>query len=270
MSYSQILVERRECVQLITLNRPEKLNAWTRTLNRELEQTISAANKDRDVGAIVITGAGRGFCAGADIQESFHAPLQAGEKPALNGGKNPGDSRWVQLMRESKPIVAAINGVAVGIGITMMLPADVIIASEKARIGLFFVRMGLVPELASTHFLVQRVGFALASEMCLTGRLYESSEIAGTGLVNRVVPHDELLDEALSVAEEMAGNSNPSLLMIKDLLTRNGACDDLEQVGLREHEALAAAYQTDEHREAVSAFMEKRRPDFQSVGEKST
>ncbi len=233
MSYNQILVDRRERVELITLNRPEKLNAWTRTLNRELEQAIRAANNDPDVGAIVITGAGRGFCAGADIQESFHEPLQAGEKPALNGGKNPGDSQWVQLMRESKPIVAAVNGVAVGIGITMMLPADVIIASEKARIGLFFVRMGLVPELASTHFLVQRVGFALASEMCLTGKLYESAEFAGTGLVNRVVPHDELLNEALSVAEEIAENSSPSLLMIKELLTRNGTCEDLEQVGLR-------------------------------------
>ena len=258
MAYTQILVEQKGRVQLITLNRPEKLNAWTRTLNRELEQAIRAANDNPDIGAIVITGAGRGFCAGADIEESFHEPLQAGRQPALNGGQNPGDSQWVKLLRESKPIVAAINGVAVGIGITMMLPADVIIASEKARIGLFFVRMGLVPELASTHFLVQRVGFALAIEMCLTGKMYESPEFVGTGLVNKVVPHDELLDEALAIADDIAANSAPSLLMIKELLTRNGTCEDLEQVGKREHEALAAAYQTDEHRDAVAAFMAKR------------
>lgn len=258
MAYTQILEELRGNVLLLTLDRPEKLNAWTRTLNRELEQAIRNANENSAVGAIVITGAGRGFCAGADIQESFHAPLQAGEQPALNGGEKPGDSKWVKLMRESKPIVAAINGVAVGIGITMVLPADVIIASDQAKIGLFFVRMGLVPELASSHFLVQRVGFALASEMCLTGKLYTASEIDGTGLVNRVVPHDQLLSEALSVAEEIAANSSPSLLMIKDLLTRNGTCEDLDGVVHREHEALAAAYRTTEHHEAVSAFMEKR------------
>ena len=154
MPYTQIVEEQRGCVLLITLNRPEKLNAWTRTLNRELESAIRKANENSDIGSIVITGAGRGFCAGADIEESFHAPLQAGEQPALNGGKKPGDSQWVKLLRESKPIVEAINGVAVGIGITMMLPADIIIASDRARIGLFFVRMGLVPELGSSHFFI--------------------------------------------------------------------------------------------------------------------
>ena len=266
MGYTQILEERHGSVQLITLNRPEKLNAWTRTLNRELQDAIRNANDDPAVGAIVITGSGRGFCAGADIQESFHEPLQAGKQPALNGGKNPGDSQWVRLLRESKPVVAAINGVAVGIGITMMLPADVILASDQAKIGLFFVRMGLVPELASSHFLVQRVGFALASEMCLTGKLYTALEVDGTGLVNRVVPHDQLLSEALALAEEIAGNSGPSLRMIKELLTQNGSCDDLDAVGHREHEALAAAYRTEEHHEAVSAFMEKRKPDFSTIG----
>ena len=194
-------------------------------------------------------------------KESFHEPLQAGEAPALNGGENPGDSRWVALLRDSKPIVAAINGVAVGIGITMVLPADIIIASDQARVGLFFVRMGLVPELASTHFLVQRVGFALASEMCLTGKLYEAAELADTGLVNRVVPQAQLLDEALAQAAEIAANPAPSLRMIKDLLTKNGTCDDLDAVGRREHEALAAAYQTDEHKAAVAAFMAGRTAD---------
>jgi len=265
MAYTQILEEQRGQVVLLTLNRPERLNAWTQTLSRELEDAIRKANEDPNVGAIVITGAGRGFCAGADIEESFHAPLAAGERPALNGGENPGDSQWVKLIRDSKPIVAAINGVAVGIGITMVLPADVIIASDRARIGLFFVRMGLVPELASTHFLVQRVGFTMASEMCLTGRLYEATALKDTGLLNRVVPHDTLLSEAIALAEEMAANSGPSLRMIKDLLTRNGACDDLEAVGRREHEALAAAYRTPEHQKAVSAFMEKRKPDSRAL-----
>lgn len=259
MPYTQILEERRGNVLLLTLNRPDKLNAWTRTLNAELQDAIRAANDNPAVGAIVITGAGRAFCAGADIQESFHDPLQAGERPALNGGKEPGESQWVDLLRASKPIIAAINGVAVGIGITMVLPADIILASDRAQIGLFFVRMGLVPELGSSHFLVQRVGFAKASEMCLTGQLYNAADIADTGLVNRVVPHDALLDEAIALASQVASNPQPSLRMIKDLLTQNGSCEDLAEVCRREHVALAAAYETPEHKEAVAAFMARQK-----------
>ena len=127
---------------------------------------------------------------------------------------------------------------------------------------MFFVRMGLVPELASSHFLVQRVGFALASEMCLSGKLYEASELAGTGLVNRVVPHDQLLEEAIETARGIGANSAPSLRMIKELLTANGTCEDLQEVERREHDALEKAYMTPEHKEAVSAFMEKRQPRF--------
>ena len=261
MGYTQILTEQRDDLLLITLNRPEKLNAWTRTMNNELCDAIEKANDDTSTGAIVLTGAGRGFCAGADIGESFNSRLEA-EDDGSEGADDAGDRDWVSFVRSSKPIVAAINGVAVGVGITMVLPMDVLLASDRARIGMFFVKMGLVPELASSQFLVQRVGFALASEMCLSGRLYEAQELEGKGLVNRVVPHDQLLDEALETARTIAANPGPSLLMIKDLLTRNGACDDLEAVGRREHEALEKAYTTPEHREAVSAFMEKRQPKF--------
>ena len=259
MAYTQITTDQSGQVRILRLNRPERLNAWTQTLGSELEHAIAAANEDNSVGAIVITGNGRGFCAGADIEESFHQPLQEGRRAALNGGENPGDSQWVGLLRNAKPIIAAINGVAVGIGITMVLPADIIIASDQARIGLFFVRMGLVPELASTHFLVQRVGFALASEMCLTGKLYNADELAGTGLVNRVVPHQDLLSEAVQLAADIAANPAPSLRMTKQLLTLNGTCDDLALVGRREHEALAAAYDTPEHQAAVADFMAKQK-----------
>jgi enoyl-CoA hydratase/carnithine racemase len=261
MSYTQILTEQHDDVLLITLNRPEKLNAWTRTMNNELCSAIEAANDDPSTGAVVLTGAGRGFCAGADIGESFGSVLEA-EDVGCEREDDSGDRDWVSFVRSSKPIVVAINGVAVGVGITMVLPMDVLLASDRARIGMFFVRMGLVPELASSQFLVQRVGFALASEMCLSGRLYEAGELEGKGLVNRVVAHDQLLDEALATAHTIAANPSPSLLMIKDLLTQNGACDDLEAVGKREQDALEKAYATPAHREAVSAFMEKRQPKF--------
>jgi len=261
MPYTQILHEQIDDVVLLTLNRPEKLNAWTRTMNLELEDAIEAANDDPSVGAIVLTGAGRGFCAGADIQSSFTDRLSAVESGAEVEEEDTGRD-WVSFVRSSKPLLAAVNGVAVGVGITMILPFDVILASDKARIGMFFVRMGLVPELASSHFLVQRVGFAVASEMCLSGRLYSADAFANTGLVNRVVEHDRLLDETMSVAKEIAANPAPSLRMIKALLTSNGSCDDLEQGGRRELEALELAYATPEHKEAVQAFLEKRPPRF--------
>jgi 2-(1,2-epoxy-1,2-dihydrophenyl)acetyl-CoA isomerase len=165
-------------------------------------------------------------------------------------------------VRESKPLVAAVNGVAVGVGLTMILPFDVIVASEKARFGMFFVKMGLVPELASTHYLVQRVGFALASEMCLSGRLVEAEEAASHGLVNRVVPAEKLVDEAVAQAQGIAAHPDRQLRMIKGLLTRNGSDPDLDAVMKREFELLSACYSSPEHREAIAAFTEKRVPKF--------
>lgn len=263
MTYEQILTEQRDDVLLITLNRPDKLNAWTDRMRLELVDAIDAANSDPGTGAIVLTGAGRGFCAGADVQESFQARLESGERAVATAPDEPEERRdWVAFVRAAKPLVAAVNGVSVGVGVTMILPFDVIVASENARFGMFFVRMGLVPELASSHFLVERVGFARASEMCLTGKLYPAAEVEGTGLVNRVVAHDELLPTSLEIAGQIAANPAPSLRMIKGLLTANGSCEDLKAVQGRELAALQQAYATPEHREAVQAFMEKRQPDF--------
>jgi 2-(1,2-epoxy-1,2-dihydrophenyl)acetyl-CoA isomerase len=176
----------------------------------------------------------------------------------------------VAFCRESKPLIAAVNGVAVGVGLTMILPFDIIVASDQARLGMFFVRMGLVPELASSHYIVQRVGFAKASEMCLTGKLYPAAEVTGTGLVNEVVAHDQLLPRAFELASQIAVNSAPALRMIKALLTVNGACEDLREVQKREIEALAIAYATPEHKEAVQAFLEKRKPDFRAAAAAAT
>src|SRR5215510_15885827 len=196
MGYTLIRVERRETVALITLDRPEKLNAWTPAMAVEQATAIEAANADPAVGAIVMTGAGRGFCAGADMEATFKSRIDGvdpGEDTASGSGGMPASLDWVGLCRKSKPLVAAVNGAAVGIGMTMILPFDVIVASEAARFGMFFIRMGLVPELASTHFLVQRMGFGRASEMCLSGRLYPAAEAYEKGLADRLVPADQLL-----------------------------------------------------------------------------
>src|SRR4051794_11915912 len=265
MEYEQIRSERRGEGQLVTLHRPDRLNAWTPRMAEELADAFTAANDDADVGAIVVTGEGRGVCAGADMEATFSVRI-AGDDPGVNtaGGQGgmPAGLDWVQLCRDSKPLIAAVNGAAVGIGMTMILPFDVLIAAEPARFGMFFIKVGLVPELASTQLLVQRVGFGHASELCLSGRLWSADEAPATGLVQRVVPADRLLDAALDIAGTIAANPAPQLQMIKQLLTLNAVDGDLRQVQRRESELLRGCWTTPEHAEAVAAFMEKRPPEF--------
>jgi enoyl-CoA hydratase/carnithine racemase len=265
MDYQTIRYEQRGAVALITLNRPERLNAWTPRMAQEQADAIERANADADVGAIVMTGAGRGFCAGADMQDTFQTRLDGvdpGDDTAGGQGGMPNRLDWVSLLRSSKPMVAAVNGAAVGVGMTMILPCDVIVASEAAKFGMLFIKMGLVPELASTHFLVQRVGFGHASEICLSGRLIPAREAYECGLADRLTAPDALLDTALEIAGGMAANPPPQLRMIKDLLTRNASDGDLREVQRRETHYLRECWKTPEHAEAVKAFIEKRAPNF--------
>src|SRR5215831_18416298 len=237
MSYSLVTLERRDAVGLVTLNRPERLNAWTPAMAVEQARAIEEANADPKVGAIVMTGAGRGFCAGADMEATFKSRIDGvdpGEDTASGSGGMPATLDWVGLCRRSKPLVAAVNGAAVGIGMTMILPFDVILASERARFGMLFIKVGLVPELASTHFLVQRMGFGRASEMCLSGRLYPAAEAAQCGLVDHVTPAEDLLPRAFAIAEGIAANPDLQLGMIKRLLTANGSATDLRAIQERE------------------------------------
>ena len=265
MAYELITCERRDAVALITLNRPERLNAWTPAMAVELARAISEANGDPAVGAIVMTGAGRGFCAGADMEATFKSRLEGvdpGENTAGGSGGMPANLDWVGLLRRSKPLVAAVNGAAVGIGMTMILPFDVIVASEKAKFGMLFIKVGLVPELASTHFLVQRVGFGRASEMCLSGRLYSGADAHAWGLADRLATPDDLLPQALALAADISANPDPQLRMIKQLLSRNDSETDLGAVQRLESEMLRECWKSAEHREAVAAFLEKRPPKF--------
>jgi enoyl-CoA hydratase/carnithine racemase len=265
MNYEQIVYEVRGEVALITLNRPDKLNAWTPRMSEEQADALARANADDAVGAIVMTGAGRGFCAGADMTETFQSRIDGvdpGANTAEGSGGLPAGLDWVALTRESKPLVAAVNGAAVGIGLTMILPFDVIVASETARFGMLFIKMGLVPELASTHFLVQRMGFGRASEMCLSGRVYGAEQAHADGLVDRLAPPDDLLADALELAGAMAANPAPQLRMTKALLGTNGSDTDFTAIQERESELLRECWKTPEHAEAVRAFVEKRPPKF--------
>lgn len=265
MDYTQITVGRDGAVAIITLDRPEKLNAWTPRMAEEQAHAIHEANLDATIGAIVMTGAGRGFCAGADMADTFQSRLDGvdpGNDTAGGVGGMPAGLDWVALVRNSKPIVCAVNGAAVGIGVTMCLPSDQIIASTSAKFGMGFIKMGLVPELASTRLLAARVGFGKASDLFLSGRIVSGTEAHQLGLADRLCEPDELLPTALAVAASYAANPDLQLRMTKQLVTTNVVETDLHMIQHREQQMLAECWKSPEHKEAVAAFLEKRPPVF--------
>ena len=253
-SYEQIRVEDRDEIRVITLHRPERLNAWTPVMAAEMSRAVREGNDDPSVGAFVMTGSGRGFCAGADIGAVFAAQID-GVSDSRSGGGN-----WVDLVRTSKPFVGAINGAAIGVGLTLTLPMDFLVAHPEAKLSCRFVKMGVTPELASSSFLVRRCGWGQASDLALSGRTVLGDEALHIGLVDEVA--EDVVEAAVARARSYAENSPPAVQFAKALLTVNGVSDDLAAVQARETEALAQAYRTDEHREAVNAFLEKREPRF--------
>lgn len=261
-SYATLLAEVRDGILVLTLNRPDKLNAWTYRMGAELRAAIGAANDDAAIDAIVVTGAGRAFCAGADIAEVFDAQAR-GEEPPFKHEAQTAD--WVALVRRSKPMVAALNGAAIGVGLTLVLSMDQLVCADSASFALRFVRMGLVPELASSHYVAQRCGFGAASNLMLTGRTFDAHEALALRLVDRVTPAATLIDEALALARAMGENPHAAVRETKRLLTLNASEPDVEQVLRREFAALERSYATPEHREAIAAFLAKRAPDFRKA-----
>lgn len=260
MAYETILIDVSDGIFTITLNRPERMNAWTYQMAAELADAIDKANADDDVIAIVFTGAGRGFCAGADVADVFKA--QADNR---GGSARARVGSWVDMVRNSKPMVAAVNGAAIGLGLTQILPMDMIVASEDAKFSVRFVKMGLVPELASSHFLPLRVGFGVASELMLTGKTIGADEALALRLADKKTSRDQLLTVARQCAKEMGENPQAALRSIKQLLSVNTTETDVALVQKREGEALAVAYKSPEHKEAIAAFLEKRQPDFKAA-----
>jgi 2-(1,2-epoxy-1,2-dihydrophenyl)acetyl-CoA isomerase len=262
MSYSTILTELTDDILTITLNRPERLNAWTYQMSADLVDAITKANADDAVIAMVVTGAGRGFCAGADIADVFKAQADDAGGAARS---RPRTVNWVDLVRASKPMVAAVNGAAIGVGLTQILPMDLIVASQTAKLSVRFIKMGLVPELASSHFLPLRVGFGAASELMLTGKTIGAEEALAIRLVDKVTAPEELLGVARAAAKAMGENPQAALRSVKELLSLNPSEADTALVQKREIEALQKAYVSPEHKEAISAFLEKREPDFKAA-----
>ena len=258
-----ILTSLRDGVMTITMNRPERLNAWTYQMGAELQRAIERGNDDANVDVFVLTGAGRGFCAGADIKDLFKN--QADGRDDVSNERPARD--WVALLREAKPIIAAVNGAAVGVGLTQILPCDYIMASSDAKFSARFVKMGVVPELASSYYLVARAGFGLANRMMLTGETLDAAEAQRIGLVDELVAEaDGLLPRAIELAKQIGENPPGALGSVKALVTANMAEPDVREVQRREMAALAEAYKSLEHHEAIAAFIEKRPPNFKNLG----
>lgn len=259
MSYEQITYEQRGRVGIITLSRPERLNAWNDVMMHEMRDAVERVNGDHTVGAIVFTGAGRAYCAGADIS-GWAEQIRAG---VSRGSATAGEDNWnAFLQRMSKPTIAAINGAAVGVGVTHVLPMDIRIASTEARFGFFFVKMGLVPELASSYYLAQLVGLGRAIEWCLTARMIEPAEAQASGLVSEVVDPANLVTRAVQIGETVAAQPMHAVARIKQLFRDNATDMDIQAVMRREGVALAACRTEPDYREAVQAFLEKRPPVF--------
>lgn len=262
MPYETVLVERRGDIGIVTLNRPERMNAIDNTMSAEIGEAVTELNNDREVGAIVLTGAGRAFCSGADFTR-FEDAIRMSEGQAVSRPRIP--SNWVEVVRNGKPIVCAINGACIGAGLTRTLPCDVRIASSNAKLSMRFVKVGIVEEIASSQLLPQIVGLQVAADLIMSGRTFGADEALAMGLVLKVTEPDRLMDEALALAGSYAENGPSTVLEAKKLLYANYAEPDIAMVQGREREALERCYGTPEQREAVAAFREKRQPDFRKL-----
>lgn len=261
MAYEQILTETIGRVGVIRLNRPEKLNAWTDQMASEMAEQIQSWNEDDAIGAILLTGEGRAFCAGADLQGFNQRLADDPEAQNRDRGMRVG-TNWTRLIRESKPVIAAIHGYAVGVGLTLALPCDVRYAADDTKLSIRFVKVGLVPELGSTRLLAQLVGLGHATDICLSGRMVPADEAYRIGLVSAVVPKEDLFATALAKAEEYASNPTAVVRKIKTLLNDNVTEPDLNRVMEREGARDRESRRLPSHAEAVSAFLEKREPVF--------
>ena len=263
MEFQEIRYEVDDRVLTITLNRPDRLNAFTPTMQVELIEAIDQADADDGVRAVVVTGAGRGFCAGADLQAGGSTfdwrERQSGDGVPRDGGGQVA----LRLYRSTKPVIAAINGPAVGVGITMTLPMDVRLAAEGAKIGFVFARRGIVPEACSSWFLPRIVGISMAMEWVATGRVFDAEEALAGGLVRSVHPGEELLHTAHALAHEIADNTAPvSVALARRMLWTMLGAEHPMEAHRADSRAMFARGQSDDAREGVTSFLEKRPAEF--------
>jgi len=278
MAYETILYEVADNILTITLNRPDKLNAFNGTMQAEMIDAFDRADQDDNVRAIIVTGAGRAFCAGADLSSganTFDRDARRGPVKRLADGavdysdpnvRDGGGQVTLRIFKCLKPVIAAINGPAVGIGVTMQLAMDIRIASEAARFGFVFAQRGIVPEAASSWFLPRIVGIAQALEWCFTGRVFPAQEALAGRLVSKVVPPDDLLPTARALAREITEKTAPvSVALIRQMMRRMLGADDPMEAHKVDSRGIYARGRSDDVKEGVTSFLEKRPAQFKNT-----
>jgi len=272
MSYQQILFDVSERIATITLNRPEKLNAWTAQMDGEVRAAIALAEADPDVRVIILTGAGRGFCAGADMSLlqgiaaageapsgalGHHAPAGANEKIRPDFQR-----KYSYFPSLSKPVIAAVNGHAVGLGLILTLYCDLRFASSEAKFGTAFARRGLIAEYGMAWMLPKLIGHANALDLLLSARIIEAGEAFKMGLVNRVAAAETFQSDVRAYALELANNVSPRSMTVIKQQVYNAMFQSLEEATISSEEAMLASLRSEDFKEGVAHFVEKRAPHF--------
>jgi enoyl-CoA hydratase/carnithine racemase len=262
MELTETLYDIDRGIATITLNRPDKMNAFTLTMRKELIALFDQADLNDAVRVVIVTGAGKAFCAGADLSGGGSTFDRSGQT-SLSGHRDGGGQVALAAFRCRKPVIAAINGPAVGVGITMTLAMDMRIAAKDAKIGFVFSRRGVVLEACSSWFLPRIVGMAKAAELAYSGRIFRAADEANSGLFNHVVTHDQVLTKAREIAEEIAENTSAvSVALCKALLWHGLIEEDPQSVHLVDSRCFYWAGKQKDAKEGVQSFLEKRPPQF--------
>jgi len=272
-TYETILLDVEDGIATITLNRPDKLNAFTGQMMSEMIAAFDRTDADDAVKAVIVTGAGRAFCAGADLSagaKTFDYDARAGEGAGEGAGekvesvhRDGGGLLTLRIYQSLKPVIAAVNGPAVGIGVTMQLAMDIRMASEAARFGFVFARRGIAPEAASSFFLPRIVGISTALEWCYSGRVFPASEAHERGLVRSLHAPDDLLPAARALARDIVDNTAPvSVSLVRQLMWRGLSASHPMEAHRADSRAIQARGRAGDAREGVSAFLEKRPPHY--------
>src|SRR5207245_7112406 len=255
--YSNILAERRGAVGIVTLNRPQALNALNAALIAELGMAFDDLEADPVIGAIVLTGSDKAFAAGADIKEMAEKTyIEAYAEDFITSG-------WERVAQCRKPVIAAVAGFALGGGCEIAMMCDIVIAADTARFGQPEITLGTIPGAGGTQRLTRFVGKAKAMDLCLTGRMMDAAEAERSGLVSRIVPAAELLPEAVKIAERIAGMARPIAMMVKEAVNR--AYETTLAEGVRfERRLFHSTFATEDRKEGMEAFIDKRNPAFRN------
>jgi len=261
MTFTDILFDVADGIATITLNRPDALNAFTNQMARDLKAAFDEVDTNDNIRVVVITGSGRAFCAGADLSSGAETFAKGGSDVTAKGGvvRDGGGLVSLRVFDCKKPVIAAINGAAVGVGVTMTLPMDIRMASNKAKFGLVFAKRGIVPEACSSWFLPRLVGISQAAEWVYTGRLFSAEEAMQGGLVRSIHEPDELLPAAYALAREIADNTSPvSVALSRQMMWRMLGADHPMDAHRVDSRGIQQRGRSADAREGVTSFLEKR------------